>query len=99
MKNGYLDGIYTTQPCTSLESLDYTYSYHGYPSKEIKGLYPREENLAELLLNASSAFKIEINFRHKQFQLMTNNKKYDLEQLIGNAGIKIDIRYQNCLTN
>ena len=86
MVQGALDDSYTTQPCMALESLDYTLRYKGYSSKDIKDLYPDEEHLAESLLNASSAIKIELNFRHKQFQLMTNDRQYNLQALIGNAG-------------
>ena len=86
MVQGALDDSYTTQPCIALESLDYTFRYKGYSSKDIKDLYPGEESLAESLLNASSAIKIELNFRHKQFQLMTNDRQYNLQALIGNAG-------------
>ena len=97
MAERYLDDGYTTQPCTILESLDYTYSYNGYSSKEVKELYPQEEDLAELLLNASSAVKLEFNFRPKRFQLMTNGKKYTWDAMIGNAGIKINLIYRTCL--
>ena len=90
MAREYLDDIFTTQPCISLESLDYTYSYNGYTSKEIQGMYEKEKHLADLLLNVSSAFKLELHFRNKRFQLMTNDKKYRFETLIGNAGIKVD---------
>ena len=91
MQERYLDDGYTTHPCTVLESLDYSYSYHGYLSKEVRELYPQEEHLAELLLNASSAVKLEFNFRPKRFQLMTHGKKYTWEAMIGNAGIKINL--------
>ena len=93
MKERYLDYGHTTQPCTILEVLDYTYSYNGYLSKDVKELYPREEDLAELLLNASSAVKLEFNFRHKRFQLMMNYKKYTWEAMVGNAGININLIY------
>ena len=42
--------------------------------------------IEELLINASSAFKLEFNFRLKRLQLMTKEQKYCLETLIGNAG-------------
>ena len=85
MAQGAVDDSYTTQPCISLELLDYHLEYHGYTSKHLTDLYPGEENLAQSLANASSAFKLEFNFP-KRFQLMTQDKKYSLETLIGNAG-------------
>ena len=60
-------------------------------------LYPQEEDLAELLLNASSAVKLEFNFRPKRFLLMTNGKKYTWDAMIGNAGIKINLIYRICV--
>ena len=87
MAQGAVDDSYTTQPCISLELLDYHFEYNGYTSKDVPELYPGEEHLAELLVNASSAVKLEFNFP-KRFQLMTQDKKYSLETLIGNAGTK-----------
>ena len=88
MAEGAVDDRHTIQPCISLESLDYDFTYNGYSQKEIKDLYPGEEHLAELLANASSAVKLEFNFRLKRFQLMTKDQKYNLETLIGNAGTR-----------
>ena len=87
MAQGSVDDSYTTQPCISLELLDYDLEYHGYTTKDLTDLYPGEENLMQLLANASPAFKLEFNFP-KRFQLMTQDKKYSLETLIGNAGTK-----------
>ena len=85
MAQGAVDDGHTTQPCISLELLDYHFEYNGYTSKDVPNLYPGEENLAGLLVNTSSAVKLEFNFP-KRFQLMTQDKKYSLETLIGNAG-------------
>ena len=86
MEQGASDDSHTTQPCISLESLDYTLDYNGYSVEEIQQHYSHDEDLAELLKNASSAFKLEFNFRLKRLQLMTKDQKYCLETLIGNAG-------------
>ena len=86
MEQGALDDSHTTQPCISLESLDYTLDYNGYSVEEIKEHYSCDKDLADLLTNASSAFKLEFNFRLKRLQLMTKDQKYCLETLIGNAG-------------
>ena len=79
MGKRYVDLGHTTQPCISLESLDYNFRYNGYSSNQVKHLYSgkEEKHLAELLLNVSSAVKIEFNFRLKRLQLMTQGRKCD----------------------
>ena len=86
MEQGATDDVYTIQPCISLESLDYTFEYNGYSAEEIKEFYSWDKDLSDALSNASSAFKLEFNFRLKRLQLMTKDQKYCLETLIGNAG-------------
>ena len=86
MVQGDPDDDLTLQPCVSLESLEYSFSYVGSSIDEIKELYEMEPDLSEPLLNATSALKLEFNFRIKRFQLISRLEKYSPEALIGNAG-------------
>ena len=84
----------SVRPCLSLQSLDYTFSYDGHTEEEIRDMYESKSQVKDMLLNVSSALKLELNLRLKSFQLMENVRKYSLESLIGNAGSKRTLKAQ-----
>ena len=80
------DDNITVIPCLSLEELDYTFNYQGYSAEDVQEMYQSEPDLSDILLNVTSAFKLEFNIRLKKLQLISMVRKYDIEALIGNAG-------------
>ena len=87
MLRGDIDDTITTTPCISLETLDYSFDYAGYTAEGIKQLYKMEVDLSDMLVNVTSAVKLDLNFRLKKLQLISMIQKYSLEEFIGNAGI------------
>ena len=77
---------FTLRPCLSLQSLEYTFNYAGHTEDDIKDMYESEPQVRDMLLNVSSALRLELNLRLKSFQLIENVRKYNPESLIGNAG-------------
>ena len=77
---------FTLRPCLSLQSLEYTFDYARHTEDDIKDMYESEPQVRDMLLNVSSALKLELNLRLKSFQLIENVRKYNPESLIGNAG-------------
>ena len=86
MLYGGIDDDHTLRPCLSLQSLEYIFSYEGHTEDEIRDRYDAEPQVRDMLLNVSSALRLELNLRLKSFQLIENVRKYSPESLIGNAG-------------
>ena len=76
----------TLRPCLSLQSLEHTMSYEGHTEDDIRNMYNSEIQVRDMLLNVTSALRLELNLRLKSFQLIENVRKYNPESLIGNAG-------------
>ena len=61
-------------------------SYKGHTEDDIRNMYDSEQQVRDMLLNVTSALRLELNLRLKSFQLIENVRKYNPESLIGNAG-------------